>query len=109
MLRLLLLFALIFTLVPSAGEAVEMVVHRAVEGHWAHSAQHHDDQPGSGEHGCSPTAHLCHCCPSQAIERHQQEALVVVRRLVSPIPPLPVGAPAADALLEPPFRPPIAA
>lgn len=84
-----------------------MVVHRAVEGHWAHSVPHHDEQLGTDEHGCSPTAHLCHCCPSQAAARGEQIVLVVSLPLV---PVRPIEAPEAppDVWIEPPFRPPIA-
>lgn len=107
MLRSLLILALIFNLVPSVGEVVEMVVHRAIEGHWAHSVEHQDEQPGTGEHGCSPMAHLCHCCPSQTAEREQRKALVCV----NPVEQIRLsGALEAplNAWTDPPFRPPIA-
>ena len=107
MLRTLLLFTLIFSLAPSVGEVVETVVHRAVEGHWAHSVPHGDEQVGSDEHGCSPMAHLCHCCPTQPARRGEHIELAVNSPL-TPNRPLEAPEAAPDVWTEPPIRPPIA-
>ncbi len=63
--RLLLLIVLVNGLAPSLGEAVELVVHYASSGHFAHSEENESDLGDVGkEHGCSPTAHHCRCCAS---------------------------------------------
>lgn len=63
--RLLLLIVLVNGLAPSLGEAVELVVHYASAGHFAHSEESESDLGNVGkEHGCGPTAHHCRCCAS---------------------------------------------
>lgn len=95
---------LVFNLIPFVGEAVEMVVHRAVEGHWAHSAEHEDERFGVDEHGCSPTSHICHCCPSQAAVDDER---LVASSPLTPVSPAMAPDAVPDVWLEPPFRPPI--
>jgi hypothetical protein len=57
---------LLHCLVPGLGELVETVVHKITTGHFAHSAgEPHDEGSNDGEHGCTPTAHRCHCCSNQ--------------------------------------------
>jgi hypothetical protein len=65
--RLLLILALIGGLIPSLGEAVEVVVHYATTGHMAHSPGETDLGDLGTEHGCGPMAHFCRCCPSQHV------------------------------------------
>jgi hypothetical protein len=66
--RALLIILLLHGLVPGLGEIVETVIHRMTTGHFAHTAgEPHDEGSDAGEHGCTPTAHRCHCCPSQPV------------------------------------------
>lgn len=61
--RIALVVALMYGLVPGFGEVAETLVHYAVEGRLAHSDA---DQGDLGhEHGCSGSQHLCGCCASQ--------------------------------------------
>ncbi|MCP3099439.1 hypothetical protein LZ198_11215 [Myxococcus sp. K15C18031901] len=68
MLRVLLILLLVHGLVPSFGEAIELVVHYASTGHVAHEQVDESDLGDLGrEHGCGPTQHHCGCCVSQFV------------------------------------------
>lgn len=57
--KLLLVIAVLFGLIPEFGEAVEQIVHFSVEGSFGHS---NGEDGADREHGCSPTDHHCGCC-----------------------------------------------
>lgn len=78
--KALLVFLLVWTLVPGMGEAIESAVHLVVEGHTAHSIPAGDSHAPSGpEHGCTGAVHLCSChvslafAPGQAFDVMQDE------------------------------------
>ena len=106
--RALLIIFLLHGLVPGLGEIIETVVHRVTTGHFAHSAgEPHDEGSTDGEHGCTPTAHRCHCCASQP--------LIARARVLFDAPPAPAfeSRPSrlnrsSDGILSSVFRPPIA-
>jgi hypothetical protein len=107
--RIALVIAIIYGLVPALGEVAEAVVHYAVEGHLAHSDADQGDlgNLGHDEHGCGTTQHHCTCCPSQDVAARATfvgSAPVAARNGAAIEPPDLVGLhdPA------PPRRPPIA-
>ena len=107
--RVLLLLVLVHGLVPSFGEAVELVVHYAATGHVAHSEEDESDLGDLGrEHGCGPTDHQCGCCPSQV---STPVSSVLTLWVVRATPPKIAGTPqqAAEAVSPRLLRPPIAA
>lgn len=55
----ILAFLLMLTIVPSAMEMVEAVVHWVEHGDSAHADGHDAAALGTDEHGCSGTFHLC--------------------------------------------------
>lgn len=98
-LRWLAMVLVIAGLLPGAHELLEVVEHVLHDGHLPHSAAHaavaaEEDHPddacgdGCGEHGCTPTQHLCPCCPSLAAAMAPQW------------PPLPVAPGAPRSVTE---------
>ncbi|MGN6106015.1 MAG: hypothetical protein ACTHU0_12985 [Kofleriaceae bacterium] len=65
----ILALLLALSIVPSAMELVELVVHWAEHGDLAHAERdRHDTAPlGADEHGCSGTFHLCSCHTVNAV------------------------------------------
>ncbi|HEY0712511.1 MAG TPA: hypothetical protein VGF45_07550 [Polyangia bacterium] len=104
--RLLVIIALLYGLVPSLGEGVGAVVHLAVTGHVAHFEPGEEDLDESDEHGCGTTFHLCRCCVTHVTlsEPHLGPA-VITRELRSPR--RPTSDPPLDSGLRRLFRPPI--
>ncbi|MGC3998261.1 MAG: hypothetical protein QM767_12570 [Anaeromyxobacter sp.] len=105
--RWLLVLALINGLAPDLAEAVEAVVHVAVEGHLPHTAGDPCDDGQGPEHGCGPVWHHCACCTNLAMA-----SSAVVLPLVEAPPAAhgltPVTEPDPDGAASRPFRPPIA-
>jgi hypothetical protein len=106
--RRLLVLLLLFTLTPSASEAVELVAHALSHGDYAHAADaRHDGAPDGDEHGCTTMLHTCGCHGSA------HGAAVTALRLAVAAPPAaraPSQPPAESHEREhdpPPLRPPI--
>jgi hypothetical protein len=106
--KALLVLALIHGLVPAFGELAEAAVHYATTGHLAHAGADGGDLGDQGaEHGCSPTAHHCPCCVTQAVVAHRPDTGSPVAWRALPWSPSRLER-AATRSLDPPFRPPIA-
>ena len=56
-----LVLLLIFTMTPSASEAMELVAHAVVFGDYAHAEDDAHSGQGGDEHGCTPLFHQCGC------------------------------------------------
>ena len=68
--RLIVCAFLVFGLTPGSEDVVGTLVHLLHDGHLPHSAAHRevaateDCDTDCEEHGCTPLAHHCKCCPS---------------------------------------------
>ena|SRR3990167_8770357 len=95
------------TIVPSAMEMVEAVVHWVEHGDSAHGDGHDASALGTDEHGCSGTFHLCGCHSANVMAPSVVVAMDLHTRSdheagVEPVSRAGLGATA------PPIRPPIA-
>ena len=111
--KLLLCAFLVFGLLPGSEEVVETIAHLAHDGHLPHSDTHDEvaateDCGDADEHGCTPLAHHCKCCPSISAEPARAmtpEALVLSACSEQGLANNDRGPPTAG--VKPPLRPPI--
>lgn len=106
----LLAVLLVLAMWPALGETIELAAHLVEHGDLAHDPDDHpgESPPGSDEHGCSGTFHLCSAGHVSVLGVSRVSFIDTARpRLPAPRTPAPLDECGRDAPL-PPIRPPIA-